>query len=916
MRGFQRSQVATLIERLSEPPERLIAVFGPRQTGKTTAARQALASVEHASRYVAVDDPGPQAPHGPLIGDVGVAAAYSGPRDVRWLTGLWEMSRRRAWRSDRGCVLVLDEIQKIPGWPDAVKGLWDADRAEGCPLHVVVLGSAPLLMQAGLNESLAGRFEPMRFTHWSYLEMSEAFGLDLDRYIYFGGYPGAVSYTHDQRRWSTYVRDGLVEPIIERDVLAMTRVDKPSLLKRLFEVGALYSGQVLSYNKMLGQLQDARNTTTLTRYLKLLSDAGLLTGLSKYTNRPVSARASTPKLNVLNTALMSVASGYGFEEARSDRAFWGRIVESAVGAHLLNTAAPGTEVRYWREGNYEVDFVLQRGKRAVAIEVKTGRVRSAHPGLAEFCHRFSPHRTLVVGTGGEPLHEFLSVAADHWFEPVLSAANPVLSKKIPREAYSSLSIPSTRKGLSIETMRERLRPHEPLMQELEDPRRPPPTPVSSAPSRHEAEMRQLRQQQQDEERLQREDWERYLRTHESELRENRFSPENLDKLAAVYFGWAGSDTGESGRDRIADFVGGDPCLVDLVMNALRDAIRRDDVPEVDTTLSLFSASRRPWLTFPVLASVDLFADDTQGLNGLDEERRRRALAIYYCFGSRNDAARACRGAWFQEDPGLALDVLSRCALAGLRMGDGILPGVYDLDLLEGHGDLVHDTRLRLLEAFPTQIPQQQFWPFDHLLGRTLEHGATDGLQVLAARKLALKSLSVSHQVRWMTVAALLSGGQRTDQLRTYLGENERRVRHLAEFLRNTCEDSGSRYPILARHRDTAMYADLIELLGRSYGPRVRGGLATVEISTSELIEHLISQLSAMADIEARQGLARLVDDPGLVRWRERLTRAQESQRVVYRDASYRHPAIKQVQNTLANRAPADAADLAALLRDQ
>ena len=417
MRRFQRSQVGTLIERLSEPPERLIAVFGPRQTGKTTAARQALAVVRHASWYVAVDDPGSPVSPGPSVSVTGDVAAYSGQRDLRWLTALWEKSRRRAWRSDRGFVLVLDEIQKIPGWSDAVKGLWDADRAEGCPLHVVVLGSAPLLMQAGLNESLAGRFEPIRFTHWSYLEMSEAFDLDLDRYIYFGGYPGAVSYTHDQHRWSTYVRDGLVEPIIERDVLAMTRVDKPSLLKRLFEVGALYSGQVLSYNKMLGQLQDAGNTTTLTRYLKLLSDAGLLTGLSKYTNRPISAKASTPKLNVLNTALMSVASGYRFEEARADRSFWGRLVESAVGAHLLNTAAPGTEVRYWRQGHHEVDFVLQRGRRAVAIEVKTGRVRSVPPGLAEFDRRFRPYETLVVGAGGVALYEFLSVAADHWFEP-------------------------------------------------------------------------------------------------------------------------------------------------------------------------------------------------------------------------------------------------------------------------------------------------------------------------------------------------------------------------------------------------------------------------------------------------------------------------------------------------------------------
>ena len=329
-----------------------------------------------------------------------------------------EEARRQAWRSEGGFVLVLDEIQKLDRWSDAVKGLWDADRAEGCPLHVMILGSAPLVLQAGLNESLAGRFEPVRFTHWSYLEMSEAFDFDLNRYIYFGGYPGAASLTHDEERWSEYVKSTLIEPVIERDVLSMTRVNKPSLLKRLFDMGAHYSGQVLSYNKMAGQLQDAGNTTTLTRYLKLLSDAGLLTGLPKYTNRPVSAKASTPKLNVLNTALMSVASGYGFEEALSDRTFWGRLVESAVGAHLLNTASPVTEVKYWKDRHYEVDFVLQRGMRSVGIEVKSGRAPSVHPGLVEFEQRFHPVRTLVVGTGGIPLHEFLSLPADHWFDSV------------------------------------------------------------------------------------------------------------------------------------------------------------------------------------------------------------------------------------------------------------------------------------------------------------------------------------------------------------------------------------------------------------------------------------------------------------------------------------------------------------------
>ena len=416
MTSFRRAQVETLVRRLSEPPERIVAIFGPRQTGKTTATRQALASIPHEYRYEAIDEPESMEAPGPFAEIADPAAVPSTARDTEWLQRVWEHSRRKAWDSGLGFVLVFDEIQKINGWSDTVKGLWDADRRSGCPLHVVILGSAPLLMQAGLNESLAGRFEPIRVTHWSYSEMSEAFGYSLDQYIYFGGYPGAAGRRHDLDRWATYVREALVEPNIERDVLSMTRVDKPALLKRLFDLGALYSGQELSYNKMLGPLQDAGNTTTLTRYLKLLSDAGLLTGLSKHTKRPASAKASTPKLNVLNTALMAVASGYTYEEARADRSYWGRTVESAVGAHLVNTASPSTAVKYWRDGSHEVDFVLRRGPNTVGIEVKSGAAPTPLTGLSEFERRFNPRATLVAGESGVPLHEFLSRPADHWID--------------------------------------------------------------------------------------------------------------------------------------------------------------------------------------------------------------------------------------------------------------------------------------------------------------------------------------------------------------------------------------------------------------------------------------------------------------------------------------------------------------------
>ncbi|MCY4598476.1 MAG: ATP-binding protein [Acidobacteria bacterium] len=414
MAVFQRAQVGTLLSRLAEPPGRIIALFGPRQTGKTTIVRQALGQIEQPSRYVAVDEP--ESPAFRLPPPVPEAfLPRPEVRNTEWLVRMWEEARRGAQRSPTGFVLVLDEIQKIPRWSETVKGLWDADRAAGRLLHVVILGSSPLLMQSGLTESLAGRFEPISVTHWSFLEMTDAYGFDLPTYLYFGGYPGAVSRIDDQARWRDYILKALVEPNIERDVLAMTRVDKPALLKRLFELCAAASGQIVSYNKMLGPLQDAGNTTTLARYLELLAGAGLLAGLPKYAKSPV-WRGSSPKLNVLNTALMTAHSGYTFEEAQADRTFWGRVVESAVGAHLSNTAASGMRVYYWRHRSHEVDFVLQRGPHVVAMEVKSGPRRRSPHGLAAFEERFKPLQTLIVGAGGIPLDEFLAAPAARWLE--------------------------------------------------------------------------------------------------------------------------------------------------------------------------------------------------------------------------------------------------------------------------------------------------------------------------------------------------------------------------------------------------------------------------------------------------------------------------------------------------------------------
>ena len=430
MTTFQRAHVQDLVKLLTESGRRrLIAITGPRQTGKTTIARQALAELETSGiawRYVAVDAPpgaGPELPPAdthlwpefrePSHTD---AIASFGSRDTRWLVGIWEQARYAAERSPGGAVLVLDEIQDVRDWSRTVKGLWDQDQATGCPLRVVVMGSAPLQLLVGLGERLVGRFLPFPVSHWSLAEMVCAFDCSMDQYLFFGGYPAGAERWNDEDAWRSYIEDGIVQRNVERDILSLTRVDKPVLLSPLLDLGSSYSGQILSYNKMLGQLQDAGNTTTLARYLRLLSGAGLLAGISKYSSKTHRSRASSPKLNVLNTALMTASSGYTFDEAKADRSFWGRIVESAVGAHLHNTRTPGVRLYYWCHNGLEVDFVLARGPRLTAIEVKTGAFRGTGRGMEEFERRFKPTRSEVVGTGGVALHEFLSEPASYWLE--------------------------------------------------------------------------------------------------------------------------------------------------------------------------------------------------------------------------------------------------------------------------------------------------------------------------------------------------------------------------------------------------------------------------------------------------------------------------------------------------------------------
>jgi predicted AAA+ superfamily ATPase len=390
---YQRPQFQVLINRLAEPRRFIQVVAGPRQVGKTTLVQQVCEGIGLSVQFSSADEPT--------------------LRGHEWIAQQWEIARLK--RDSAGALLVLDEVQKIPGWSEAVKRLWDEDTRKKIALKVVLLGSSPLLIQRGLSESLAGRFEVLHLPHWSAQEMHDAFGWSVQQSIFYGGYPGAAPLIADHDRWVRYVRDSLIETTLSRDVLLLSRVDKPALLRRMFELGCRYSGQILSFTKMIGQLQDAGNTTTLAHYLELLSAAGMLTGVPKYAGEVVRSRGSSPKLQVLDTALFSALAGYRFEEALADREHWGRLTESAVGAHLANAAAAGQfELFYWRERNREVDFVVRAGRKLIAIEVKSGRAQNVLAGMQAFNAAFKPDQLLLVGGDGLGVDEFLRMPVESW----------------------------------------------------------------------------------------------------------------------------------------------------------------------------------------------------------------------------------------------------------------------------------------------------------------------------------------------------------------------------------------------------------------------------------------------------------------------------------------------------------------------
>lgn len=388
---YERNDIQKIINRLREPRKFMQVVMGPRQVGKTTGVKQALKKCG--------------VPYLFFTADAVPASNHA------WISECWTVARQRLKTENLSeIILVIDEIQKISNWSEIVKKEWDMDSFNEIPVKIVLLGSSRVMIAKGLSESLAGRFESIKMSHWNLQEMQDAFGFTMEEYIYYGGYPGAADLIHDAERWEEYIHSSIIESTINKDILMNTPINKPALLRQTFELSSSYSGEILSLTKMLGSLQDAGNTTTLSSYLNLLNDSGLVTGLQKYAVDMARKRASVPKFQVYNNSLKNVYFNKRIDDALSDPRLWGRIYESAIGAHIVTNALIGNyEVYYWREGNMEVDYLIKKKNELVAIEVKSND-EMTNKGLEYVRDHFNCSNTLIVGPNGFPVETFLKMS--------------------------------------------------------------------------------------------------------------------------------------------------------------------------------------------------------------------------------------------------------------------------------------------------------------------------------------------------------------------------------------------------------------------------------------------------------------------------------------------------------------------------
>ena len=833
MEKYARPQVDELVRQITDDDFPLIvAITGPRQTGKTTMIRQALERVDIPSRYFAVDD---------------VVVRQTRLRDENgdtvlraWLLDAWEKARRDAERSEKGLILALDEIQNIEGWSLIVKAQWDRDRRTGCPLRVIVSGSAPWSLLTGLHESLAGRFMPVGVHPWSFSEMAAAFDFTLDQYLCFGGYPGVARLVKKPAQWRGYVLGSIVASSIERDVVALARVEKPVLMRRLVELASQYSGQILSYNKMLGQLQEAGNTSTLADYLDLLSDAGLATGLSKYSAAPYIGRGSSPKLNVLNTALMTAPLTRNFEQIRADTTFWGRIVESAVGAHLHNTAGFDAKLYYWREGVHEVDFVVSGGLGLVGIEVKSGRRAGSRQGREAFEKRFDGARTLLVGDRGVPLEKFLSKPARYWAE----------------YQYPPIAVGTGSPG----SVRERAPEYAAAPQKYQHPTWRDPI----VPGWKESEDFLV----EDERRK----FMAGTRKHEKALRRGEGSPWLWHRIGRAYMGAMPEHFEDDPIVRLRLQVQSDEGLLASALAGLPRFPHRDDLPPLDEIVRLDGTKEGDTYSYPILAGLEeavrLGGD---ALQGLDADGVTRAVGCYYLTSYIEEPS------WYpgaiQAHPDLCAEALVAVyrSLVSRRINhNNHLFALCDDPVYTAVARLAAPT---LLGVFPTRCTKTQVSALHALLWAALLYLPKTELAERVRRRAAARGMDPAQRALWLAAGLFLSAKEHRPRVVRFVDAGrEPRARHMFNFM----VPGWLGRPDLPEPWDeweTRDIAALVKALGRWYDPwwggqRPREEASTLSLRTDWLIKRWLEILGERPEPEAAEALDALAGDRELDSWYE------------------------------------------------
>ncbi|MDE2783754.1 MAG: ATP-binding protein [Gemmatimonadota bacterium] len=836
MHTYARPQVDEVVREITQCDLPLIvAVTGPRQTGKTTMIKQALERVDLPTRYLGVDR---------VFADPSDPRLRKGKRGRRaWLLNVWRRARHDAERHDRGLVLVLDEIQYIPGWSPIVKGLWDQDRDTGCPLRIVLAGSAPWSMLTGLRESLAGRFMPVKVGHWSFPEMVGAFGFNLEQYLFFGGYPGPARLVKDVNRWRSYVSDTIISPAVERDIIALTRIEKPALMRRLMDLAADYSGQILSFNKMLGQLQEAGNATTLAEYLDLLSQASLVVGLPRYSGARYVARGSSPKLNVLNTALMTARLTRSFDEVRADHTMWGRLVESAVGAHLHNTAGHTADLYHWREAMHEFDFVLSRGLGPVGIEVKSGAGAGKRHAREAFRNRFPGARTLLVGKRGIPLDEFLSKPARYWADydgPSQPGAGS--RKRTCGEDRTRPAREPTARYAGKATTETWTQPLVPGSKHSGDP---------VAEDRQRKFMAELRK------RI-------------AQIARGEGPPWLWDRIGCAYMCAIPGHFDDEPVASLRTQVEADERLLAAALRGLPHFVRRIEIPSLHEMARQDATLEGDFHAYPILASLAETARQ-----GGDPLRHLGDAGITRAVGASHLARYVKEPTWYSQalelHPRLCAEALITVYRSLIRRRaecDGPLLALSDDDRYAEVARLAVPT---LLGVFPTRCTKTQIAALHALLWAALLHAPTAELAQRIERRAAARNMDAAQRALWLAAGLFTNARRYGPELVIFvLTGREPRANRILGFL----------VPERPRRRDlpepwddweTPDIVALFKAFARWNDPwwggqRSRYDATTQSLRTDWLLKRWLAIVADRIEEEGEESLSSLSRLPALDRW--------------------------------------------------